>query len=364
MKNQHFSNYFGFTVVLTSLLLVACDKNNVPNGDPQEDSLLRVAEKFQNSGDLGASLSFYKQILEKEPEQKEALLGAATISWKMGEYGQTHQYLDKLLVLEPSSFPARRLRAKTFLAQEKGPEALTLFQVLSKENPQDASLLNLQGVCYDLKSDHEKARTFYEKALFIEPNNIGIKSNLGLSLTLSGKYDEAKKILEEIKDTAGITSRERHNLAIAYGMSGDLERAEHIFRIDLDAATTRKNIERLAAMSGAAPAALPFVDASVPLALEASLTKSDNKLPSKPAHKPITKPSVQMPEKPITPSSQANKSLKQEAVSSAAKTEDASFIDAPSQEPLNIQEETSSVEEVTPVTYQENSLTSESILDR
>lgn len=369
MRKQCISKRLGMIFLLTSFFLVSCDKNSTLGDTSREDSFLRAAEKFQNSGDLGASLSFYKQILEKEPENLEALLGAATVSWKMGDYAQTQQYLDKLLVQDPTSFSARRLRAKTFLAQEKAPEALALFQVLAKERPEDASLLNLQGVCYDLSSDHEKARTFYKKALLIEPKNMGILSNLGLSLTLSGQYDEAKKILEQVKDMAGITSRERHNLAIAYGLSGDLARAEHIFRIDLDAATTRMNIERLASMSGAAPGALPFVEHTATLAPEPESSaptpmKPEEKIDKKVPHPSLKKSAPLKPSKKETLTDTKEKSKKEEILPKSGALKTASFVEAPSQDSLKNLESVSSFEEVISDVSQENSLTSDSILDR
>ncbi|MFN7364892.1 MAG: tetratricopeptide repeat protein [Alphaproteobacteria bacterium] len=252
-------------MMASCMILMGCDKTTSP--EVKDDlSLLRVAERFKESGDYASAAAFYKQAVDKDPERVELLLFLAEAEWHTTEYAQAMMHITTYLQKHPTSQEALRLKGKILLAQGATDEALVLFQKLASEYPKEASYLNYVGVCYDAKSDHKKAQSYYEKALAISGDNVGILSNLGLSLVLEGDYKRAKEVLEKALTLPGVTVRERHNLALAYGMSGDLERAEHIFRIDLDEATTRRNIDRLSSMTGKSPAApLAHVDAPVSL---------------------------------------------------------------------------------------------------
>jgi Flp pilus assembly protein TadD len=258
----------GIKVVMTvsCMILGGCDKTTSP--DAKDDlGLLRVAERFKESGDYASAAAFYKQAVEKDPERVELLLFLAEAEWHTTEYAQAMIHISTYLQKHPTSEEALKLKAKILLAQGATDEALGLFQKLSTEHPKEASYLNYVGVCYDAKSEHKKAQGYYEKALAISGDNVGILSNLGLSLVLEGQYKRAKEVLEKALTLPGVTVRERHNLALAYGMSGDLERAEHIFRIDLDEATTRRNIDRLSSMTGKTPA-VPLVHVDAPVSLD------------------------------------------------------------------------------------------------
>jgi Flp pilus assembly protein TadD len=64
-----------------------------------------------------------------------------------------------------------------------------------------------------------------------------LRNNYGLSLALAGNHDEALELLSAVVDEPGATARNRQNLALAYGLAGNLVAAERISRLDLD--TTR-----------------------------------------------------------------------------------------------------------------------------
>ncbi|NUB15110.1 hypothetical protein GAY28_22325, partial [Azospirillum brasilense] len=74
-----------------------------------------------------------------------------------------------------------------------------------------------------------------------EPNNAAAMANLGLSLALNGSA-EGVAILEGLVQGGVDSPRVRQNLALAYGLKGDLESAARIARLDLDDANVRSNL--------------------------------------------------------------------------------------------------------------------------
>ena len=259
-KLQDFYRFSRVFTLATVFLTSACDKNTSLTSSHSDEDFDRIAKRFEAAGDYESSFSFYKQSLDKDPNNVSLRVKVGESSWKMGKYEEATFYAKSALEKDPNSFDAKRLLGRVLLAQEKGGEAMALFTSLLQERPEDPALLSYQGICFDMAGDHEKAQFLYRQALEKDPLNHGFMANLGLSLTLSGNYKEAIPLLEQVKAMPNASVRDRHNLALAYGLSGNLEKAEQIYSVDTDPANTRKNIERLAALGGQNPHAPVHVD--------------------------------------------------------------------------------------------------------
>ncbi len=72
------------------------------------------------------------------------------------------------------------------------------------------------------------------------------RTDLALSLGLTGRCDEALEILEPIARSSAATPRDRQNLAFIYGLKGDAVAARSLGRIDLDESTAAANADFLA----------------------------------------------------------------------------------------------------------------------
>ena len=94
----------------------------------------------------------------------------------------------------------------------------------------------------DLRGDHRGAQVRYRAGLAVAPENIALRNNLGLSLALSGDYDDAIAALQPaaLKPTAG--ARARQTLALVHGLAGNPAAAARIARVDLDESAVRANL--------------------------------------------------------------------------------------------------------------------------
>jgi Flp pilus assembly protein TadD len=76
---------------------------------------------------------------------------------------------------------------------------------------------NLLGLAYDRRGWHRQAREYYARALSVAPDDPRVLNNLGYSLYLDDRYDEA---LGRLKQAARLAPRSAHiqnNLALVYG---------------------------------------------------------------------------------------------------------------------------------------------------
>jgi Flp pilus assembly protein TadD len=93
-----------------------------------------------------------------------------------------------------------------------------------------------------LMGETQKAQAAYRAAMELDPSNMNYESNLGLSLALNGEPQEGIRILERVARMPSASPRARQNLALAYGLSGDMEMARRMGRADLSDEVVRGNL--------------------------------------------------------------------------------------------------------------------------
>jgi Flp pilus assembly protein TadD len=75
-----------------------------------------------------------------------------------------------------------------------------------------------------------------------------LRNNLGLSLAFAGHYKGAIEILRPLALRPGASARDRQNLALAYGLSGDVDQAKKFARMDMDSREVERNLSYYAAL--------------------------------------------------------------------------------------------------------------------
>ena len=82
-------------------------------------------------------------------------------------------------------------RGKRLLVAGDVAAGLTVFRQALLDQPDSADILDGVAVCYDRLGRPDLAETYYEAALRIDPKAARLHNNLGYSLLLSGRKDEA-----------------------------------------------------------------------------------------------------------------------------------------------------------------------------
>jgi Tfp pilus assembly protein PilF len=90
-------------------------------------------------------------------------------------------------------------------------------------NPKDARAHNALAILNDQIGDHATAQGHYRRALSLDPKNLSIASNYGLSLLLSGNKQESIKVLSKVVDDPRATATSHNNLAMAYAAPDPVE---------------------------------------------------------------------------------------------------------------------------------------------
>jgi Flp pilus assembly protein TadD len=117
----------------------------------------------------------------------------------------------------------------------------------SPTNP-DWRLLSAEGAILDQLGNSAEARTIYQTALRIAPDEPSILNNLGLSYMLTNDLPNAEATLRHAAANPRADSRIRQNLALALGLEGKFAEAEQVARTELSPGQAEANVAYLKAM--------------------------------------------------------------------------------------------------------------------
>ncbi|HEY2890315.1 MAG TPA: tetratricopeptide repeat protein [Dongiaceae bacterium] len=212
-----------------------------PAGSVTPDTMMRLADTTRQSGDLGQAAGLYQRAAQLEPKNPKPLVELAGVYAQLQMPKDAAQAWTAVLALDPKNTTALRGLANAQLQTGDTPGAIQNLQAAQAILP-DWRNDNSLGVAYDMRADHASAVKAYKDGLSLDPGNLQLTNNLGLSLALSGDFTQALPLLESSARDPRATPRMRQNLALAYGLSGDDKKAAEVAKQDLDPAGVKENL--------------------------------------------------------------------------------------------------------------------------
>jgi tetratricopeptide (TPR) repeat protein len=162
-----------------------------------------------NKGEDNLAQHAYKEVLQGDSRNTDALLGMATIAARQGRNDDAVGWYKKVLELEPRNHFAQA--GIISLQQQDDPVfAETRLKIMIAQQPESASPYASLGDLYVTQNQWVSAQQAYFQAYHFEPNNAQYVFNLAVSLDHIGKPNLAlpyyKRALEIVTttDTASI----------------------------------------------------------------------------------------------------------------------------------------------------------------
>ncbi len=224
-----------------------------PGDGASYGALIRVADATRQAGDLPGALSLYRRAAVANPSDAEPHVRIGQTLTDMRAYNEAIASYQWALQLDPRNADAMRGWGHALIGLDQLAMAGTQYEAALGYNPNDYRTMNGLGVIKDMQGDHSSAQAYYRRGLAIEPNSLALQNNLGLSLALSGNYAESIRILRVLAVNPGSTSRNRLNLALAYGLASQPDEAARASRNDLDALSIQRNLEYSALLRSMEP---------------------------------------------------------------------------------------------------------------
>jgi len=173
------------------------------------------------------ALNGYKKVFAYDPDRRDALSGQAKSYLALGEYKQASQiYWDKSWAHETPrdvEFLIGKTLSGVYSDRYDDPiGAINDGMVLS---PNDARLWNAKGHYHDKQAEWMDALASYVEALKSGKWQAGTVNNMGMSLLLQDRLDEAEAKFEQAIELAPGIRVYENNLRMVYILKGDLEAA-------------------------------------------------------------------------------------------------------------------------------------------
>ena len=242
-------------MIVGLLVVAACAgpverERGVLNAD--SESLMRVATNARDAGDPRAAIPLYQKAARLAPASPAPLIALGQTLNELAAYEEAADAWTDALFLAPNNATALTGYGVTLtglnqpqLARARYESALAVLadpELPVASDFDERTLRNGLGVVYDMIGEPGLAQASYRAGLSLAPNDLGLANNLGLSLALSGQYDEAITVLERAAEHPRAGAKHRLNLALAFGLAGRTDDAARVARLDLDEQLVVQNL--------------------------------------------------------------------------------------------------------------------------
>ncbi|MCB1024841.1 MAG: tetratricopeptide repeat protein [Acidobacteria bacterium] len=170
----------------------------------------------RNAENAGAGAPLQPQVPANMPSQGNIPSGAPL--------ADVQKVLDRAKE-EPENYQAQIEAGEMYTKIQRFDQALPFYEAAQKLKPADLNSNIVLGNGYFDAKQYEKAETYYAKALEIDPKNVGVRTDYGLTFFLREPSDPERSIMEyrkalEIDPKHELTLQ---NLSAALKEKGDKE---------------------------------------------------------------------------------------------------------------------------------------------
>jgi Flp pilus assembly protein TadD len=245
-------------VVVAALGLGACQTKNAAlnsetmAGDPISTGSLGTLTATTPKQEIGSFKRTQELAQQWSANQGNVAIGleyAANLQ-KIGQGDQQIEVLKTISVGHPNDGPLQATLGKQLLTAGRFGEATAMLERAAAQPGVDWKTLSALGTAYDQQGSYAQARTKYQAALALKPNELSIRNNMAMSYALEGKLPDAEKLLRSAMMQPGVDAqpRVRQNLALVVGLQGRFDEARQIASADLPPEQVEANLNYLQQM--------------------------------------------------------------------------------------------------------------------
>ncbi len=231
----------GCVILLT---LAGCETISTNNTDTASIALADTALKERN---IPKAIELYQAALLKNPfnvEIKNKLAGCYLLQNNIPQALKIYQ---TVLSQDKKNLTALRGISRAYLLNGDAPAARpSLEQVVALSAT--SNNISALGTVYDMLGDHKAAQQQYDLALSKTPTDLAIINNKAFSLLMTGDTKNAIALLEKVINTEGITPQQRGNLALAYVLNNETDKAQTFLSKFFSPAEAQKSLEDFTAV--------------------------------------------------------------------------------------------------------------------
>lgn len=170
--------------------------NEAPNALASDLATFLRGELYQGKGEWAKAVTEYKSLLEKFPENNEALSNMAECYEKLNKRPEMVAFLTATLAKNTNNLPVGILLSNLYIQDKDYAKADALLGELVRNNPTIPQLYIALASVKVAKNDAKSAISAYQEGLKQSPGHIKLSISLASLYEDQGNYDEAVAIYE------------------------------------------------------------------------------------------------------------------------------------------------------------------------
>ncbi|MEM6812512.1 MAG: tetratricopeptide repeat protein [Pseudomonadota bacterium] len=186
----------------------------------------KLAEKYQENGDLYTAENIYRDILKDLPEDFNALNRISIVCYHQGKLEEGIEYAKKAIEQDPENNFIWNTYGIMLGDLGRHEEALEAFEKSKSLDPEFGEVYS--NICYALINlkRFEEAEEVGKNSIKLQPNNPNFHVNLGVSYIKNGKLQDAIDAWIKALDIEPNHAKATINLGSAYREIGEIKKAE------------------------------------------------------------------------------------------------------------------------------------------
>jgi len=154
---------------------------DILGGLKRVQTILALEDKNQDN-----ALKYFKDRLNKNPDDVDALYGLAATQAKLGHTAESYSNFSRALALSPDDVDVLRDLAINLFNEGKTSDALTLLRRAHSINENDDGVILYLGRAYEQAGNYPMALVYYRRYLEKNPSDVNILYNIAMAY---GKTD-------------------------------------------------------------------------------------------------------------------------------------------------------------------------------
>uniref|UniRef100_I2Q345 Tfp pilus assembly protein PilF n=1 Tax=Desulfovibrio sp. U5L TaxID=596152 RepID=I2Q345_9BACT len=215
----------GMMVVTMALVLALASCREQSRTDSMAEAAKLVAE-----GNAKGAVVIYKNLLEGNPEDREARFELAKTYFELGKPDQSAREAEQLAVLADPPAGIHLLLGKALVAQAKTEEALQELSAHLAQDPDSAEAWEYVGHAHARTKHLDEAAEAYEHSLALDRKRTGVWIELVATRVLQNQIPEAQAQVEALLAANPDNQGGLHLLAQIQTMNNDMDAALATYR--------------------------------------------------------------------------------------------------------------------------------------
>jgi Flp pilus assembly protein TadD len=197
-----------------------------------------------------ARAAFWSKALNDDPRDLEAGIKLSKALRALGRNAEAVPVAQQVLALDPTNYEGLLELARANIGAGDAFFALQPLEQARRQNPRDWRPVSMAAIAYEATKQPDQAAAAFAEALRLAPDSPALLTNHALFLAGRGQVQAAEAEARKAAALPGAGPPERQNLALVLGLSGRLDEAEKLIRRDLPPAAADANLAYLRAMQG------------------------------------------------------------------------------------------------------------------